>query len=143
MNKYVIGFVVLLVILLIYHIWLYNKWYSSIVSGMWEATESFCTESELDGMHLMIGDSSSGKYKSCLIMTADNTIVLDETFDITFGWSLPATTHKMSIYLDIDSELIPEKLTCDVDFTKGIMTWYEEEDDEKKEYAIFRKMFVG
>lgn len=134
--------IAVLIIILIYYIYLYEQWYSSSICGMWEATEEFCTKSELEGMHLMIGEPSRGKHKSCIIMTSDNQVALDETFDLRFSWSLPSVTHGLTIWLDLESDLIPNKLECDIDFASGKMVWYDSKD-RTKEYANFRKLFIN
>jgi hypothetical protein len=82
MGTHVIIAVVLVILIIIfaYNMKMYSI-YSDQMEGLWMAPDSFCAESDIDGMLVYVGPVISGgvmtgeKRKACLIMHANNTTI--------------------------------------------------------------------
>lgn len=119
--------------------YLYVDYSGAMFAGMWEATDAFCRESDVDNIFVQIGDKECGEYKTCLIMIKDGQIVLDKTFGIDTSIYVPGNRYTMGIELSDDIEIMPQKMTCDIDMTAGTMNWHHDD----KLYGSFVRTYTS
>jgi hypothetical protein len=106
-----IACLVIILIVMIYGAYRQNDQVSTYLTGMWNASDSFCQKSELDGMLLYIGpaDTIFSKTRTAyLILYANNSVIVSKKIKIEFGYSfefLPSQTIDITITLyDIDQD---------------------------------------
>lgn len=86
----IIAIVIALVVMVIYYNYSMYNLYSHQIEGMWVAPESFCKESDIDGMLVYVGPKLSSamgreKRKVCLIMHGNNVTIAYKKLEIVMG----------------------------------------------------------
>lgn len=87
----IIAIVIILVLIVIYYNSRLYKIYSDQIEGMWMAPESFCQQSDIDGMLMYVGPKIKSslmgpeKRKVCLIMHGNNTTIAYKKLEVNLG----------------------------------------------------------
>jgi hypothetical protein len=94
LNKYaiILAIIVILFIIIIYNNMRMYKVYSNQLEGLWMAPESFCKQSDIDGMLVYVGPLIGGSgilnsehRKVCLIIHGNNTTIAYKKLEITMS----------------------------------------------------------
>jgi|SRR5271165_1977875 len=127
-----------------------NKFMTDFLPGLWVADEKFCKDSGIDGMVVYISNDGDSGY---MIMYANNAIVVEKKFSITWNWitsplDLLQTddiyTRNVSLD-DLDSEekiekIMPKDITLELDPLKGNLRFMNrKESDDGTLYADLYK----
>jgi hypothetical protein len=89
-NMIIAVITIILIIIIMYNLQTY-KIYSSQIEGLWMAPDSFCAESDIDGMLVYVGPSLGGgimgseKRKACLIMHANNATIAYKKLELNMS----------------------------------------------------------
>jgi hypothetical protein len=156
-EKLVIIFavIVILVIVIISNNGMRDVHYNQI-EGLWMAPDSFCSESDIDGMIVYIGPALSGgspfareKRKVCLIMHVNNATIVYKKLEMSLPFSIlgigstwerkvkikddddsSATEDILEEYGDANSipldEIMPKHINLTMNLKDGKMTWMGE-----------------
>jgi hypothetical protein len=91
-KQIIIAVVIVLLIVVITNNMRLYKIYSNQMEGMWTAPESFCKQSDIDGMLVYVGPILSGTTivgseirKACLIIHGNNTTIAYKKLELKIG----------------------------------------------------------
>lgn len=134
---------IIIVLILVYNIYISNKIFNGFLEGLWESTETFCSDSKIDGMLLYIGPVLSYfwvKRKAYLIMYANDVVIINKKFNISNMSMLNpiiSDTVYLTFHLSDDKEtlevddpslvsietIMPLTQDVEIDISKGRMVW--------------------
>ncbi len=129
MNKFLIAFVLFVIILIIYTLSTWNvSTNEDYLYGFWTAEDDeFCEESGIDAMLLFIGEPTTGwssTTRQCYLVIMSDKCNTGLCITYSPSWSGPSIT-KYRIHakaeFDNNEELWPEDITIDVDMRNGTM----------------------
>lgn len=127
-NKFTImtSIVILLVLLLAYHMYVLHEIREGIICGMWQATDEFCEEADVDDIFIKI-NNTDGTYKMCMMTIIDEAVAHEETMEFNLSYTFTRPVLYCTIRLLDKSEVLPEEFNCDIYLADGYMSWTHEE----------------